>query len=103
MTRSLASSTRSQTQGEGSAAGLALLEKTNVQGALDLAKVAHGECLSPVLVIRGNLARGTVLTVADGYHRICASYHLDENADISCRLAALSPVGDDRRTPGEPG
>ena len=27
------------------------------------------------------------LTVADGYHRICASYHLDEDADIPCRIA----------------
>ena len=26
------------------------------------------------------------LLVADGYHRICASYHLDEDADIPCRL-----------------
>jgi hypothetical protein len=27
------------------------------------------------------------LTIADGYHRICASYHLDEDADIPCRIA----------------
>jgi hypothetical protein len=27
------------------------------------------------------------LTVADGFHRICASYHLDEDADIPCRIA----------------
>jgi hypothetical protein len=29
------------------------------------------------------------LIVADGYHRICASYHLDENTDIPCRIADL--------------
>jgi len=29
------------------------------------------------------------LIVADGYHRICASYHLDEDADIPCRLVDL--------------
>ena len=29
------------------------------------------------------------LLVADGYHRVCASYWLDENTDIPCRLGAL--------------
>jgi len=29
------------------------------------------------------------LIVADGYHRICASYHLDEDADIPCRITDL--------------
>jgi hypothetical protein len=32
---------------------------------------------------------GALLTIADGYHRICASYLLDEGADIPCRLAEL--------------
>jgi hypothetical protein len=27
------------------------------------------------------------LQIADGYHRICASHHLDEDADIPCRIA----------------
>jgi hypothetical protein len=27
--------------------------------------------------------------VADGYHRICASYYLDENTDIPCKIADL--------------
>jgi hypothetical protein len=26
------------------------------------------------------------MTVADGYHRICASHHVDEDADIPCRI-----------------
>jgi hypothetical protein len=39
-----------------------------------------------VLLVRGAFGSGVPLTVADGYHRICASYHLDENADIPCRL-----------------
>jgi hypothetical protein len=26
------------------------------------------------------------LTVADGYHRICASYHLDPDSEIPCRV-----------------
>ena len=26
---------------------------------------------------------------ADGYHRICASYHLNEDAEIPCRIVDL--------------
>ena len=57
--------------------------------ARDLEKVRKGGRLSPVLLVRGVLGSGVPLTVADGYHRICASYHLDEDADIPCRLADL--------------
>ena len=55
----------------------------------DLKKVKKGEKLSPVLLVRGGLEGDRPLTIADGYHRICASYHLDEDADIPCRLADL--------------
>ena len=69
------------------ASGLELLSKDNAHVGSDLEKVRQGEKLSPVLLIRGDLRRALPLTVADGYHRICASYHLDENADIPCRTA----------------
>jgi hypothetical protein len=68
------------------ASQLPLLPADNPHVAKDLKKVDSGERLSPVLVVRGHLSIGTALTVADGYHRICASYHLDENADIPCRI-----------------
>jgi hypothetical protein len=68
------------------AAGLPVLPDTNVHVANDLAKINKGEQLSPVLLVRGEASRGAPLVVADGYHRICASYHLDEDADIPCRL-----------------
>ncbi len=55
----------------------------------DLAKVADGKRLSPVLLVRGRAAKDVPLIVADGYHRICASYHLDDDADVSCRLVEL--------------
>ena len=57
--------------------------------AKDLDKVRSGDHLSPVLLVRGNIAAGAPLTIADGYHRICASYHLDEDADIPCHLVDL--------------
>ena len=69
------------------ASDLVLLPMDNAHVASDLAKVKSGERLSPVLVVRGDLERSRPLTVADGYHRICASYHLDENTDIPCRMA----------------
>jgi hypothetical protein len=65
------------------ASDLALLPPDNVHVAADLAKVKAGRNLSPVLLVRGE-----PLVVADGYHRVCASYHLDENADIPCRIVS---------------
>jgi hypothetical protein len=56
----------------------------------DLKKVADGRLLSPVLLVRGTLRPEIPLIVADGHHRICASYHLDEDADIPCRIADLT-------------
>ncbi|MEO7195478.1 MAG: hypothetical protein ABIZ05_11760 [Pseudonocardiaceae bacterium] len=69
------------------ASGLALLPPTNPHVAVDLAKVKDKTALSPVLLIRGELTLGIALQIADGYHRVCASYHLDENTDIPCRIA----------------
>jgi hypothetical protein len=71
------------------ASGLPLLDRDNPHVAGDLEKVRNGVKLSPVLLVRGDLATGRPLVVADGYHRICASYHLDENTDIPCRLGDL--------------
>lgn len=65
------------------AAGLPLLGAQDSEVAADLAKVDSGEKLSPVLLVRG-----TPLWVADGYHRVCASYHLGEKAEIPCRMTS---------------
>jgi len=66
------------------ASQLALLGQDNKHVAADLAKVKAGEALSPILLLRGQ--DGHPLTVADGYHRVCASYWVDENTDIPCVL-----------------
>ena len=71
------------------ASRLPLLPPTNVHVKGDLKKVRRGQPLSPVLLVRGSLRHQADLTVADGYHRICASYELDENADIPCRIADM--------------
>lgn len=68
------------------ASQLPILTPDNLHVARDLKKIRSGKLLSPVLLVRGRLAPDSPLTVADGYHRICASHHLDEEADIPCRI-----------------
>ena len=67
---------------------LPLLPSDDPEVAKDLKKVKKGKALSPVLLVRGEIGRYP-LVVADGYHRICASYHLDEDTEIPCRMVAL--------------
>lgn len=69
---------------------LLAVDNPHVQG--DLGKVRKEEKLSPVLLVRGSIARDVALTVADGYHRTCASYHIDEDADIPAGWSS-SPRG----------
>ena len=71
------------------ASGLPLLNSDNDHVSKDLRKVSDGRKLSPVLLLRGTVDGSRPLIVADGYHRICASHHLDENLDIPCRIADL--------------
>ena len=68
------------------AARLPLLPADDPEVAKDLKKVSKGTSLSPVLLVRGELLTDRPLQIADGYHRVCASYHLDEDAEIPCRL-----------------
>ena len=66
------------------ASQLALLDEKNKHVASDLAKASSGKALSPILLLRG--AGGHPLIVADGYHRVCASYWVNEDTDIPCIL-----------------
>jgi hypothetical protein len=70
------------------ASALPLLPSDDPEVAKDLKRVKKGKALSPVLLVRGELGHHR-LAVADGYHRICASYHLDEDTEIPCRMVAL--------------
>ena len=65
---------------------LALLPIDNPHVQVDLKKIKKGKALSPILVVRGDLNTGVALQIADGYHRVCASYYTDENTDIPCIL-----------------
>ena len=41
--------------------------------------------------MRGDLNTDVALQIADGYHRVCASYYTDENTDIPVRIV---PAGE---------
>jgi hypothetical protein len=75
------------------ASRLPLLDADNPHVAADLKKVRKGRELSPILLVRGDLASDRRLQIADGYHRMCASYHVDENTDIPCLVAEFDPAG----------
>ena len=81
------------------ASGLALLPAADPEVTRDLRKVRKGQRLSPVLLVRGGLDHDRLLTIADGYHRVCASYHIDEDANIPCRIADLPPPRPARSSP----
>jgi len=68
------------------AAGLPLLSPDDSEVSEDLGKVKAGRKLSPVLLVEG-----IPLWVADGYHRVCASYHVDEKTPVPCRMVARTP------------
>jgi len=70
------------------AAELSLLPTTNPHVEADLAKIRAGKKLSPILLVRGDATCAVPLQIADGYHRVCASYVTDENTDIPCRLVS---------------
>jgi hypothetical protein len=85
------------------ASQLALLTADNVHVATDLRKIRRGRPLSPVLLVRGDLLRGFPLQIADGYHRVCASYYTDENTNIPCRMIDLPiPATPSARVPRTP-
>jgi hypothetical protein len=70
------------------AARLQLLPADNARVKGDLAKIDAGKKLSPILLVRGKAVDDVALQIADGYHRVCASYLTDENTDIPCRLVS---------------
>jgi hypothetical protein len=70
------------------AARLTLLPTDNPHVASDLSKIKKGQPLSPILLVRGDLTTGLALQIADGYHRVCASYYTDEDTDIPVLIAA---------------
>jgi len=66
------------------ASSLSLLGISNSHVKKDLQKIKNGEDLSPLLLVRNALT--VKLIIADGYHRLCAVYSLNEDAFIPCKI-----------------
>jgi hypothetical protein len=67
------------------ASGLACLPVEDPEVHADLIKVHRGVPLSPALLVRG-----APVWIADGYHRICASYHLNPKSMVCCKIVGRS-------------
>jgi hypothetical protein len=67
-----------------------LLKTGNSNVAENLKKIKKGKKLSPVLLVRGDASVGATMTIADGYHRICASWHWDETCPVACCIVDLT-------------
>ena len=66
-----------------------LLEKDSPHVTADLKKIAKGKKLSPVLLVRGQARVGVPLIIADGHHRICASWYWQEDEPVACCIATV--------------
>ena len=66
------------------AANVSLLGISNSHVEKDRKKIKNGIALSPILLVRDQTYGR--LIIADGYHRLCAIYSIDEDAIISCKI-----------------
>ena len=66
------------------ASELSLLGVSNSHVDKDSKKIAKGTALSPLLLVRDQ-SQGRVV-IADGYHRMCAIYLVNEDALIRCKI-----------------
>ncbi len=66
------------------ASNLPPLGGSNPHVRQDRQKISKGTPLSPLLLVRDS--QNARLIIADGYHRLCAVYSVDEDARIPCCL-----------------
>lgn len=66
------------------ASRLPLLDLSNSHVEKDKSRIDAGQKLSPLLLFRDK--RNGKLVIADGYHRLCAVYHFDEDAMIPGKI-----------------
>lgn len=63
-----------------------LLEKDDPKVRETLKDIKRGKQISPVLLVRGQGRDGVSLIIADGHHRICASWYWDEKCPVACSI-----------------
>ncbi|MEO8922955.1 MAG: hypothetical protein ABI330_09050 [Caldimonas sp.] len=66
------------------ASRLSLLGVSDSHVEKERKKLRNGTGLSPILLMRDE-PNGSVV-IADGYHRLCAVYGVDEDALVSCKI-----------------
>ncbi len=66
------------------ASRLSLLGVSNSHIEKDRKKIQKRQGLSPLLLVRDE--RNGKVVIADGYHRLCAIYEVDEDAVIRCKI-----------------
>jgi hypothetical protein len=66
------------------ASQLSLLGVSNSHVRKNLRKMEEGKALSPLLLVRSG--NGGKVVVADGYHRMCSVYAVDEDALVPCKI-----------------
>jgi hypothetical protein len=66
------------------ASQLSKLGVSNLRVIRDRKKIKAGTPLSPILLVRDE--RNGKVVVADGYHRLCAVYEVNEDTWIPCRI-----------------
>jgi hypothetical protein len=66
------------------ASRLSLLGVSNSHVEKNIGKMKAGHALSPLLLVRDQA--GGKVVIADGYHRMCAVYTVDEDALIPCKI-----------------
>jgi len=64
--------------------GLSLLGISNGHVERNIEKLQAGIRLPPLLLVRDDRQRR--LIIADGYHRLCSVYLINEEADIPCKI-----------------
>lgn len=69
------------------ASELSLLGDKNYHVKKDLQKILNGDYISPLLLVRDT--KNNKVIIADGYHRLCSVYFIDEDAVIPCKICNL--------------
>jgi uncharacterized protein (DUF1015 family) len=66
------------------ASKLSLLGISNSHVEKNIKKINKGKKMSPILLVRDKVTASVI--IADGYHRLCATYHFDEDELIPCKI-----------------
>jgi hypothetical protein len=70
------------------ASNLPLLPVDERHVAEDLKRIRKNKALSPIILIQGDVTVPRPFIIADGYHRMCASCHADEDAPVAAVMVS---------------